>query len=196
MLLTPALIAFYNAHPRIHLVVQSGRTFELINQLLDGLIDIAIVHVPFDASDALDCLYMPHEHIMAVAHHHLLPASNQSIPLCQLRDLPLILNKSLRPRIEAACAMLGFIPRIFCSTDDGRTALLWANADLGVAVVSQSVVDVISLGPQMHACPIDGPLMHTQCALLWRKRETYTSELARAFIQTFKQAYQTAPFTK
>ena len=37
LLLTPALIAFYNAHPRIHLVVQSGRTFELINQLLDGL---------------------------------------------------------------------------------------------------------------------------------------------------------------
>lgn len=185
VLLNPSVVSFYKTHPDIQIIVQYGRTFELINSLLEGIVEVAVVHLPFEQVSGIAHLPLPKEHILAVGTCAFLPDA-PSLSISALEQVPLIIHKSLIPKIEEACSAAGFAPRIYCITEDARTSLMWANAEVGVAIVPHSNAEVVALREQMRLLLVTGEHMQTQSALIWRS-DAPLSPLAQSFLDVFTQ---------
>lgn len=184
VLLSPPMVAFYKSHPDVRIELYSGQSFELIDYVKDGVVNVAIVGMPFeDPDEKLGLLPLPMERMVAVAHQDFLPPTD-SISLTALRGLPLIVNRSMEVSLVAACRQLGFAPRIYCRTTDSRTSLMWANANLGVAIVAETVVDVMAMRDEMRCKAIEEMGLQSQSAIIWRKG-SYLSAATRAFLQMF-----------
>jgi LysR family hydrogen peroxide-inducible transcriptional activator len=115
-------------HPRIRLFITEGTTTTLEPQLLQGLLDMAIITLPISTSELLAeplfeedlRLVVPSEHPLAVAYGQ----SGEPTPLKALRDMPLLLplqGTSLRDEIDEAFAPAGITPNALIELDGLRT---------------------------------------------------------------------------
>ena len=85
--------AFHQKYPQIGFAIHEGNTFELMEMLESGLIELAIVRTPFH-NDQLNCLYLSPEPMIAAGAASFFPAgmpSGQPISLELLGHAPVIL---------------------------------------------------------------------------------------------------------
>ena len=137
--------AFHQKYPQIGFAIHEGNTFELMEMLESGLIELAIVRTPFH-SDQLNCLYLSPEPMIAAGAASFFPAgmpSGQPISLELLGHAPVILYRRFEKILLSLCEQKGITPQVFCIADDARTTLMWAEAGLGVAVVPQSAYRIM-----------------------------------------------------
>jgi LysR family hydrogen peroxide-inducible transcriptional activator len=115
-------------HPRIRLQVTEGTTSILEPQLLQGLLEMAIITLPVSTGELLveplfeeDLrLVVPKDHPLAAAYGR----SGEPVPLSALRDLPLLLpmeGTSLRDEIDQTLGPAGIHPRPLFELDGLRT---------------------------------------------------------------------------
>ena len=125
--------AFHQKHPQIGFAIHEGNTFELMEMLESGLIELAIVRTPFH-NDQLNCLYLSPEPMIAAGAASFFPAgmpSGQPISLELLGHAPVILYRRFEKILLSLCEQKGITPQVFCIADDARTTLMWAEAGLG-----------------------------------------------------------------
>lgn len=65
--------AFHQKYPQIGFAIHEGNTFELMEMLESGLIELAIVRTPFH-NDQLNCLYLSPEPMIAAGAASFFPA--------------------------------------------------------------------------------------------------------------------------
>lgn len=182
-LLSNRMEAFAQKYPKIRFEIQEGNTFELLELLTAGIIEIGIVRTPFQC-DRTECLFLEKEPMIAAGNPKFFECSvKTSIPLSELKKKPLIIYRRFEPLISSFCHNAGFEPNIFCLNDDARTTLMWANAGLGVAIVPKSA-SLIMLSDNMLYPSIDEAGMFTQIAAIWKKDE-YLSFAAKKFLKEF-----------
>lgn len=169
---------FNRIYPDVRFEIYEGNTFELIEKLGRGIIEIAIVRTPFQ-SDGFDCLYLDEEPMAAIGHSRFFSeAGGNTISLSGLKDVPLIYYRRFEPLIGTVFAKEGLSPVILCKNDDARTSLLWANAGLGVALVPLSITPVIRGDLTLRI--LDSPALVTRIAAI-RRKDRYHSAAAERF---------------
>ena len=179
--------AFHQKHPQIGFAIHEGNTFELMEMLESGLIELAIVRTPFH-NDQLNCLYLSPEPMIAAGAASFFPAgmpSGQPISLELLGHAPVILYRRFEKILLSLCEQKGITPQVFCIADDARTTLMWAEAGLGVAVVPQSAYRIMP-----HHNMVYGELseedLHTRIAAVC-KNGCSLSWAAQQFLEIFAQ---------
>lgn len=136
--LIPWLTDFHKTYPRAHLELFEGNTYEILEQLRAGFIEIAIVRTPFVES-GLCCLPLQKESLFAVGNARFFaPAPPARIPLSELCTRPLLLYRRweqvLQERLRAPAS--AYLRHRKC--DDARTVLYLADQGLGVGIVPES----------------------------------------------------------
>lgn len=179
--------AFHQKYPQIGFAIHEGNTFELMEMLESGLIELAIVRTPFH-NDQLNCLYLSPEPMIAAEAASFFPAgmpSGQPISLELLGHAPVILYRRFEKILLSLCEQKGITPQVFCIADDARTTLMWAEAGLGVAVVPQSAYRIMP-----HHNMVYGELseedLHTRIAAVCKKGCSL-SWAAQQFLEIFAQ---------
>lgn len=179
--------AFHQKYPQIGFAIREGNTFELMEMLESGLIELAIVRTPFH-NDQLNCLYLSPEPMIAAGAASFFPAgmpSGQPISLELLGHAPVILYRRFEKILLSLCEQKGITPQVFCIADDARTTLMWAEAGLGVAVVPQSAYRIMP-----HHNMVYGELseedLHTRIAAVCKKGCSL-SWAAQQFLEIFAQ---------
>ncbi len=83
-----------------------------------------------------------------------------------LASQPLILYRRFEALFNREFAQLGIVPFYAVRCDDARTAILWADRGMGVALVPESIA-----GEYAHSTvvPIDYPAWNTHVQLVWKK---------------------------
>ncbi len=186
-LLQTRLPAFCRLYPDVRFEIHEGNTFELIEKLSRGIIELGIVRTPFQAR-GLDCLYLEEEPMAAAGHASYFEAvGNGPLVLSKLARTPLIYYRRFDPLFGAAFDREGISPLILCKNDDARTSLLWARAGLGVALVPLSIASVIPPDDGTAIRVIADPSLATRIALI-RRRDRYQSAAAGRFFDFWKES--------
>ena len=105
--------AFHQKYPQIGFAIHEGNTFELMEMLESGLIELAIVRTPFH-NDQLNCLYLSPEPMIAAGAASFFPAgmpSGQPISLELLGHAPVILYRRFEKILLSLCEQRWGLPR-------------------------------------------------------------------------------------
>ncbi|MCI8633489.1 MAG: LysR family transcriptional regulator [Lachnospiraceae bacterium] len=138
-LLQSCLFDFCHDFPDLQFEISEGNTYELLEKLKTGQIEVAVVRTPFNTK-GLTCFSKEAESLVAVARPSLLPHPDApSISLTELSSLPLLYYRRFEQMIYLAFRGEGLSHTCLCKSDDARTALMWASAGLGVALVPRSI---------------------------------------------------------
>ncbi len=177
------MVEYAAAYPSVHYEIHEGNTFQLIELLASGVIEIAIARTPFHAENT-EHISLESEPMIAVGREQFLSEWDADhIVLKDLKDKPLILYRRFEKLILAACKAGGFKPDILCMNDDARTSLMWANAGLGVAIMPQS------MQPYAETCickVINDKTIESRVTAIWRG-DRYLSAAAKGFLEVFKK---------
>ena len=168
--LPDVLARYHRRHPDITLSVRHDSVDALIQSMIDGELDLAIVDRPLDARSARTRSLGSESLVLAVAADDPL-ASRGRVRLSELSDRDFIefrADSTLRARIDAAYAQAGLERRVCCDIDNITEMVQLVGKGLGVALLpSAPVLDAehvaaIEIEPAIHrdlilATPADRP---------------------------------------
>lgn len=184
-LLSGRITEFCRSFPGVRFELHEGNTFELIELLAGGVIEIAIARTPFHAEN-VDSWPLGSEPMIAVAQEAFFTGMpKENISLCDLGDKPLILYRRFEQMILSACRGLDLNPNIFCKNDDARTSLLWADAGLGIAIMPKSMELYLAWGHCARKI-IREPSLQSQVTAIWRN-DRPLSAAAKNFLEVFRR---------
>lgn len=155
------LLKFY---PNISFDIYEANTFGVLEKLNDGRIDLGIVRTPFDRRH-LASKTLTTEKMVAVSSRKSL-LGRKSLRLADLQNQPLIIYRRFESMFNASFAHQGFKPFYAVKCDDSRTAILWAQQGMGLALVPASIAGLYARGQFI---PIDHASWQTHLQLVWRK---------------------------
>lgn len=165
-LIDPAILqSFRQYYPAVTFELTEANTFELIKQVNSGLIDLALVRTPYNAL-GIDKKTIANDPIVAVfdQHYYHLPAG--SLDLSAFSQRPLILYRRFEAMLNNGFAQAGIAPFYAVKCDDARTAVLWADQGMGVAIVPRSIAELYG----HHSVQvIDYPRWATKVQVVWQK---------------------------
>lgn len=128
---------FRAQYPNVAFELHEANTYQLLEQLHAGLLDLAVVRTPFSPGN-FDCTYLEREPMLAAGIPELLPDGGGEITLRELASLPLVMYNRWEKIILDAFSQEGLTPRIVCRNEDARTTALWADSGLGVGMMPAS----------------------------------------------------------
>ena len=179
------VLAFHSSHPRIRFEIHEGNTFELIDWIESGIIELAVVRSPFNR-ETLHQKYLEMEPLVALMHKKFdWEPGKKNISLKELQNRPLIYHRRFENRIENACHKAGFEPYTVCKSNDVRTATLWASAGMGIALIPRIAVHYARQEEMIYK-EIDSPECNTQLCIVWRHSRSL-SYAARNFLDIFSE---------
>ena len=183
-LLPPALARFHESFPGIDLVLHEAGSRDLVRELEDGVLDVALVILPLRHANLETAPLLREELVLAVAPGHPL-ASRKTIAISELRNVPLVMFRDgydLRATTLAACRRAGFTPTFAIEGGEMDGVLRMTAAGIGVAVVPSVVVD--PSGP-LRAVRIAKPPL-TRTIGFANRRDRRPSRAAREFTDTVR----------
>lgn len=185
VLLDKHLKHFHDQYPGVNFELYEGNTFQLLEKLKMGTIEIAIVRTPFH-EDGFNCVYLEEEPMVAVGTiEYLGHVSGDTISLEELGEVPLIYYRRFEDLLMSSFRNVSIVPKVYCKNDDARTSLMWASAGLGVAITPRSITKAISDSNLIYKI-IDVPTLYTKIAAIYRK-DIYLSSIGQRFINMFQQ---------
>src|SRR5438876_3575499 len=182
-LLPPALAKFHTAFPGIELVLHEAGSRDLVSELEQGALDVALVIMPVRHEILETSPLLREELVVAVPHDHPL-ASKKTVPITDLRGVPLVMFRDgydLRAATVAACRRAGFEPVFALEGGEMDGVLRFAAAGIGVAVVPSLVID--PAGP-LRAIRLAEPL--TRTSGFANRRDRRLSRAGREFVATVR----------
>jgi DNA-binding transcriptional LysR family regulator len=165
----PALVAQFHAlHPAVEITLRTSDSDALIDALRTGQLDLAAVAVGADdRPDGIAMVTVTDETIGAVVGQKHVLASESSIALHALRDVPLIAMSTgteIRRQLELACRGAGFIPHIAFEVGNPSELADFAALGLGVGIMRQSLSRARH---DLHELSIR-PALRARLAVAWR----------------------------
>src|SRR2546422_5482352 len=179
-LLPPALARFHAAFPGVDLVLHEAGSRDLVRELEQGALDIALVILPLRHEVLETTPLLREELVVAVAADHPL-ASRKTIGVADLKGVPLVMFRDgydLRATTLAAFRRAGFEPTLALEGGEMDGVLRLAAAGLGVAVVPSLVID--PAGP-LRAVRLAEPL--TRTIGFAHRRDRRLSRAGREFVE-------------
>ena len=179
-LLNDKVAAFHDENEQIKMEIYEGNTFALIDLLNKGIIEVGIVRTPFHTKN-FECKQVLTEPMIAAIPKKMgWDKGKLVMELDELKGRSVIIYRRFEQLICNTCLEQGFEANIFCKCDDARTALLWANAGAGIAIVPKSAFYLAS-NQNLTYKEIDHERLITKVMAIWVK-DRYISPLARKFI--------------
>lgn len=160
-----ALRSLTKSYPKLNFNITEANTFQLLDQLNDNLLDLAVVRTPLNMQ-GLEKKILNTDRMVAVYDSTSIKLPSQSLHPDDLAKQPLILYRRFEALFNREFAQLGIVPFYAVRCDDARTAILWADRGMGVALVPESIAEEYA---HSTVVPIDYPAWNTHVQLVWRK---------------------------
>ncbi len=176
-ILMPYFHKFTNIHKDVHYEIQDAITYTLLNYLLDGIVDIAIVRSPVRL-DGLNHLKIKSDTMIAISNKK----SKDTITLSNLKNTPLMIYRRYEDLILKAFQSKNIQPDIFCLCDDARDQLLWAKEGLCTAIFPKSMMAYCK---DLYVQDIKDDNLNTDIYLVWPAQKKVSS-LVQDFINLFQ----------
>ena len=165
MIPNAALRSLTKSYPKLNFNITEANTFQLLDQLNDNLLDLAVVRTPLNMQ-GLEKKILNTDRMVAVYDSTSIKLPAQSLCPDDLANQPLILYRRFEALFNREFAQLGIVPFYAVRCDDARTAILWADRGMGVALVPESIAEEYA---HSTVTPIDYPAWNTHVQLVWRK---------------------------
>ncbi|HEY3893954.1 MAG TPA: LysR family transcriptional regulator [Pseudonocardiaceae bacterium] len=166
--LAHALASFRSNYPGIRLIIDESGSRDLIRQLAEGAIDLAMITSPAHRGDpTLDTVPILREQL-TVAVPGNADRDLDSFRIEDLRDRPLVMFREgydLRSMTLLACQRAGFQPRFAIEGGEMDAVLSFVEAGLGIAVVPSMV---LQNRPNLRSVPFVAPTPTRTIALAHR----------------------------
>jgi DNA-binding transcriptional LysR family regulator len=182
-LLPPALARYHQTYPGIELVLHEAGSRDLVRELEQGALDVALVILPMPHENLETTPLLREELVLAVPKAHPL-AARRTIALSDLKGVPLVMFRDgydLRATTLAACRRAGFEPTFALEGGEMDGVLRMTAAGVGVAVVPSLVIE--KRGP-LRAVRIQPAL--TRAIAFAHRRDRRLSRAAQEFIATVR----------
>jgi DNA-binding transcriptional LysR family regulator len=177
---------FTQYYPQVRFEIHEGNTFQLIEMLQAGIIDLGIVRTPFGAEQLKIC-YGPQEPMVAVMTPDRAIAFTQpKITLAQLSGQPLIFYRRFEQLLTNCMQNEGLNLQVACLNDDARTTFNWAANNFGIGILPLSIIQTLN-NNNMVVKIIDCEKLVTRLAVIWDEHR-YQSPLAAQFIEDFQKS--------
>lgn len=173
---------FISSHKDISFDITEETTYELLGHLLNNDIELAFVRTPFNNFN-LECLEFESESMVAVGKREYFLNDNNLISIKELSGKPLIFYKRYQILLEEAFAQKDETLNFLCKCEDAKTAILWANQGLGVAIVPESAVKLASRDVVIKT--IDSKMLKTTPMIIYKSYDTLSLE-ARSLVDAYK----------
>jgi len=162
--------------------LHEANTFQLLEKLRSGDLELAFVRRPFSAPD-LECASIRSEPFCAVGLPEFFPAeSGATITLRQAAAAPLLFYRRWEETLAERFREEDLHPRVVCVSDDARTVVSMAEAGMGLGIVPQSAV------PERDAAlarVIGEECLRSEICAVCRK-DVYVSAAARQLFQSVR----------
>lgn len=160
-----ALQQFSHYYPHVKFEITENNTFELVKQLNRNLIDLAVMRTPFNHRH-LNTRTIHSDKMVAVFNPQRTNVSKQSLSIKDFNEQPIVLYSRFESLINRTFAEKGVDPFVAVRCDNALTAVTWARAGMGIAIVPESTVH------NQQYTPIDYPDWETKIQLAWRKDQS------------------------
>lgn len=139
-LLPRLLIAFRAEYPQVELKLEESRTADLLEDVEQGRIDVAIVRTPILSGTSVTITRLQDDRMCLAVQKGSKWSGRKSVGLGALRDEPFIVFSHDRvPSMHAItmlmCQQEGFVPRIAEEAGQMQTILCLVESGIGVALV-------------------------------------------------------------
>ncbi|WP_208560921.1 LysR family transcriptional regulator [Marinilactibacillus kalidii] len=183
-----SILDFAGKYPNVQFDIHEGNSYEVIEMLEKGVIDVGIVRTPFKKV-GLTIRYAKTEPIVAVfPTGKNYGKSKRSIELIELYEQPLIIYRRFAELINIAFEKEQITPSIRCRNDDARTTLNWTRAGFGVGIVPLSALTEQDRKELIYK-EVNVEELHTQMAVISKNDRQYTP-LVMEFIETFAKSIE------
>ncbi|HWP85214.1 MAG TPA: LysR substrate-binding domain-containing protein [Terriglobia bacterium] len=144
------LKAFSQRFPRTHLIAKSLVTFQQVEALRSGRIDVGFLTLPVEREGLVAETILRELHLVALPRNHPL-ASRRRIPLRALANetliiFPLSMSPGRYQLIAGLCRHAGFSLHVVHEVDNIPTILELVSAGFGVSLVRASVKEIRKSG--------------------------------------------------
>lgn len=132
------LKVFCELYPDVNYEIFETSFYEQSQQLLNGITEIGVLSTPVTQQDDFEELFRRDEYLAAVFRNKsrwLEQSRRKGLNLSDLRKIPLCVSTGCHAILKKCCDRIGFAPHILSVNTTRHTALQWALADVGVAVV-------------------------------------------------------------
>ena len=189
--LAHALASFRVRYPGIQLVIDESGSRDLVRQLAEGAIDLAMITSPVHRGDpTLDTVPILREQL-TVAVPRTMDLGLDSFRIEDLRGRPLVMFREgydLRSMTLTACQRAGFQPQFAIEGGEMDAVLSFVEAGLGIAVVPSMVLQG---RPQLRGVPFVPPIPIRTIALAHRT-DVHPTRAAEEFRATLLQLFSSA----
>lgn len=172
---------FCKRYPNVEFEVMEGNTYDLLEKIRRGIIEVAVVRTPF-STEGLVCSFLPPEPFAAVGPEETIGDLPDPAGAEDLSDIPLIYYRRYESIISSTLQRCGATPKCFCKSDDARTCLHWARAGLGVAIVPMSA----AVGGDLPYKVLEEESFKSSIAAVYR-RDAEVSEAAKYLTSLFSK---------
>lgn len=177
------LEAFCSGNCRLRLELYEANTYQLLEKVRSGQIELAFIRTPFPA-EGLHCATLGSEPLCAVGQPDFFPGvPGEPLPLEALNGPPLLLYRRWEQILAQLFQAEGLHPRIFCVSDSARTTFSLAEAGLGVGIVPRSALPLRTTAVSR---PIDRTGLHSEICVVCR-RDTYVSSAAKRLFRSVQE---------
>ena len=184
-LLPEWIASFHVKHPRIRMVVKSGDSDFIEENLLSGNIDVALSFLPPTAEPLKSERLFTSEVLLAVSEQHCL-ANREEVNLQEISGVPLALvgNRwTARRLVDAYLAESHISPNVLIEIDDLHGLLRVVSQGLAGSLLTRLVV---SNYPNLRLIPIAEKKLFLNYGMLWHGQK-HLSPSTAAFIDHVRQ---------
>lgn len=182
-LVADALSRFRSTYPGIELIVDESGSRDLVRQIAEGGLDLAVITSPLHRSDpVLDAVAILREELTVAVPRDAEPDLG-SIRVADLQHRALVMFRDgydLRTMTLTECQRAGFTPRFAIEGGEMDAVLSFVEAGLGVAVVPSMV---LPSRPKLRGVPFAAPVPTRTIALAHRS-DVHPPRAAEAFRAT------------
>lgn len=175
------LLGMFYGHDDVHLELREGNTYEVLDMLRRGTVELGVVRTPFQ-EEGLSCSFAEREPMVALMPEGLVRgAEADRVALADLVGVPLVTYRRFERILRDLFAEEGLEPNFVCINDDARTSCVWASRGMGVGLVPASFLPLFSLG----GCTVkrvDEESLVTRMCVVWPEKRRL-SPLARRFVE-------------
>lgn len=165
-------------YPEISFSVAEENTFGVLEKLQNGTIDLGIVRTPFN-HHGIESKTITSERMTLVTNNPKFLAKKE-VTLQDLVGQPLIIYRRFENIFNESFAHQGIKPFYAVKCDDSRTAILWAEQGMGLALVPESIANLYA---KNQFITVDHVSWQTHLQLVWRKEKI--SPLIQRIIDLF-----------
>lgn len=178
-----AMRTFVDDYPNVRFDVHEGNTFEVIDMLNRGIVELGFVRTPFEKG-SLSCRYGKPVPMAAVMPKRFCVGERaDAVSLAELSGVPVVMYRRYEALLADAFARAGAELCVACLNDDSRTTCNWARRGFGVGVVPSEMCETVNMDGLV-AKRIDEKRLVTRLALV-RERDRRLSPAGERFLACF-----------